>query len=156
MDLCPEEKKLKTIGPDIMDESTDAKLFLQRVKTQLNQSIGTVLLNQKIISGVGNYIRADALWLAKINPFTIVKKLSDSELKKLFASLRVITWGNYDRKYAIKNNIIKSNSIVPADYKRDFFVYREKTDIYNNPVIKEELYSGSVKRFIYWVKKIQQ
>jgi formamidopyrimidine-DNA glycosylase len=150
------EKKLKTIGPDIMDESTDAKLFLQRVKTQLTQSIGTVLLNQKIISGVGNYIRADALWLAKINPFTIVKKLSDSELKKLFASLRVITWGNYDRKYAIKNNIIKSNSIVPADYKRDFFVYREKTDIYNNPVIKEELYSGSVKRFIYWVKKIQQ
>lgn len=149
------EKKLNTLGPDIMNLNTTSNIFLQRIKTQKSEPIGVILLNQKIISGIGNYIRADALWLAQINPFIKVKDLTDLRLEKLFHSLRVIVWGNYDRHYAIKNNIIKKSDLIPYDYKRDFFVYREKTDVNNNPVSKEELYSGSQKRFIYWVKKVQ-
>lgn len=149
--------KLNTIGPDIMDETTTFQLFKSRIElnSNLNKSIGVVLLNQKLISGVGNYIRADALWLAKINPFKLVKKMTDDEIKKLHHSLKVITWGNYDRQYAIKNKIINKGDKIPYDYKRDFFVYREKKDIYSNPIVKEELYEGSQKRFIYWVKSIQ-
>jgi formamidopyrimidine-DNA glycosylase len=149
--------KLNTIGEDIMEESTTLDIFKLKIKkaSNLNKAIGVVLLNQKIISGIGNYIRADALWLSKINPFKLVKKLSDDEIKKLFHSLKVITWGNYNRKYAIKNKIIKKSDIIPQDYKRNFFVYRENKDIYSNNIIKKELYEGSQKRFIYWVKEIQ-
>lgn len=151
------ESKLNTIGPDIMDESTTLTIFESRIKSNSNieKSIGIVLLNQKLISGIGNYIRADALWLAKINPFKQVKKLTDGEIKKLFHSLKVITWGNYDRAYAIKHKIINKGDKIPYDYKRDFFVYREETDIHSNPILKEELYEGSQKRFIYWVKEHQ-
>ena len=42
------------------------------------------------------------------------------------------------------------------DYNRDFFVYDQEYDIYDNKVIKEELYEGSQKRFIYYVKEIQK
>jgi endonuclease-8 len=150
-------KKLNTIGPDIMDENTTLEIFKNRIKINSNvtKSIGVVITNQKLISGIGNYIRADALWLAKINPFRKVKELTDNEIKTLFNSLKVITWGNYDREYAIKNKIINKSDKIPYDYKRDFFVYREEKDIYDNPVIKEELFEGSQKRFIYWVKKYQ-
>jgi hypothetical protein len=34
-------------------------------------------------------------------------------------------------------------------------VYYEDTDIYGNKITKEELYEGSQKRFIYWVKGYQ-
>ena len=149
--------KLNTIGPDIMDLDTNEELFKSRIKQKgnLDKEIGVVLLNQKVISGIGNYIRADALWLSKINPWTLVKAMSDNQIKKLFHSLRVITWGNYNRKYAIKNKIINKNDPIPYDYNRDFFVYREDKDIFGNQVEKAELYSGSVKRFIHWVKKYQ-
>jgi hypothetical protein len=45
---------------------------------------------------------------------------------------------------------------IPNDYKRNFFVYRQDTDIDNNPVVKKELFEGSQKRFIYWVKQVQK
>ena len=38
---------------------------------------------------------------------------------------------------------------------KDFFVYNEDEDIHGNKVTKEELYEGSQKRFIFWVKNIQ-
>ncbi len=150
-------KKLNTLGPDIMDINTTLDLFLERIKKRTNQSkkIGNVIMNQKVISGVGNYIRADALWLSKINPFRNVKTLNDDELKKLYHSLKIITWGNYNKKEAIKLNIINKDDKTPYDYKRDFFVYREEKDIYNNKVKKEELYEGSQKRFIYWCPDYQ-
>ena len=56
---------------------------------------------------------------------------------------------------ALKLKIISKKDKLPSDYKRDFFVYYEETDIYGNVVIKEELYEGSQKRFIYWVKNYQ-
>jgi formamidopyrimidine-DNA glycosylase len=151
------EKKLNTLGPDIMDENTTLDIFETRIKSNSNidKAIGVVITNQKLISGVGNYIRADALWLAKINPFRKVKDLNENEIKKLFHSLKVITWGNYNRKYAISHKIINKSDKIPYDYNRDFYVYREEKDIYNNPVVKEELYEGSQKRFIYWVKEHQ-
>ncbi len=151
------EQKLSTIGPDIMNNETNFNVFVSKIKSNsnLDKAIGIVLTNQKIISGIGNYIRADALWLSQINPFKKVKELHDNEFKKLFHSLKVITWGNYNKKYAISHKIINKNDTIPYDYNRDFFVYREKKDIYNNPVIKEELYEGTQKRFIYWVKNYQ-
>jgi endonuclease-8 len=152
------DKKLNTIGPDIMDITTDFTVFKNRIVKPVNKtkSIGTVITNQKLISGVGNYIRADALWLSQIDPFRKVSTLSADELSTLFHSLKVITWGNYNRKFAIKNKIIKKSDKTPADYKRDFFVYREEKDIHGNKVIKEELFEGSQKRFIYWCKGYQK
>ena len=152
------EKKLKSIGPDIMDLKTSYKIFKKIIlkKNNLDKQIGNVIVNQKIISGIGNYIRADALWLAKISPFRKVKTLSDKDLKKLFKSLQIITWGNYNKKKAIKLNILKETDKTPYNYKSDFFVYRREKDIYSNPVIKEELYEGSQKRFIYWVPSYQK
>lgn len=150
-------KKLGTLGPDIMDELTTYDVFKEKIITQknANKDIGNVIVNQKLISGVGNYIRSDALWLAKINPFRKIKTITEKELKDLFHSLKVITWGSYDRQKGIRKGIIKKTDKIPADYKRDFFIYREDEDIYGNKVLKKELFEGSQKRFIYYVKEIQ-
>ena len=43
-----------------------------------------ILLNQKIVAGSGNYLRADALYLAKINPFLKPKDILDEDLKNLY------------------------------------------------------------------------
>jgi formamidopyrimidine-DNA glycosylase len=150
-------KKLNTLGPDIMDNSTTYEIFKQRIQMNRNMSkeIGIVLMDQKTISGIGNYLRADILWLSKISPFRKINKITDNELKEIYHNSKVLTWGDYDYKKAIKEKIITSKDELPRDYKRDFFVYFEDKDIHGHKIIKEELYEGSQKRFIYWVKERQ-
>jgi formamidopyrimidine-DNA glycosylase len=150
-------KKLKTLGPDIMDIGTDLVVFKTQIKKtkNLEKEIGIVIMDQKTISGVGNYLRADILYLSKINPFRKVNKLLDAEINKIFNNCKILTWGEFDKKEAKRLKIINKNTKLPEDYDRLFFVYNQDTDIHGNKVIKKELYEGSQKRFIYYVKEIQ-
>ena len=158
------EKKLKELGPDLLDETTTFEVFKIQIRKKVNENkpIGNVIVNQKIISGVGNYLRADALWMAKISPFRKVKDVidtkdtTDGSLHLLYISLIGLIWGDYDYKKGVKKGYISKSLKLPNDYKRDFFIYRQENDINGNKVKKEELYEGSQKRFIYWVDKIQK
>ena len=152
------EKKLNTIGPDIMDESTTLDVFINQItkKTNLNKYIGNVIVNQKVISGIGNYLRSDILWLSRISPFRKVKDCSKKELEIIYNNSKKLTWGEYDLKKGFKNKIIQKKDIFPRDFKRNFFVYMCKKDIYDNPVIVENLYEGSVQRKIYYCPKYQK
>jgi formamidopyrimidine-DNA glycosylase len=152
------EKKLNQIGPDIMDTSTSLDIFIDQItkKNNLDKYIGNVIMNQKIISGIGNYLRSDILWLSSISPFRKVKDLSHKELETIYNNSRKLTWENYDLKKGIKNKIIQKKDIFPRDFNRNFFVYMCEKDIYNNPVIVQELYEGSVKRKIYYCPKYQK
>jgi len=151
------KKKLDSLAPDIMDENLTFELFRSQIikKKNLEKYIGNVLVNQKVISGLGNYLRCDILWLSKIIPFRKVKKLSTTELNTIYKNALLLTWGDYNRTYALKKKFIDKNSKLPKDYGRNFYIYKQTKDIYGNKVIKEELYEGSQKRFIYWVQELQ-
>lgn len=152
------EKKLSSIGPDIMDSDTNFELFYHQItkNKNLNKEIGIVLLDQKTISGIGNYLRCDVLYISKINPFKKVKYLSKIDIRKIYKNSKILTWGVYDKKKAIKLGIISSSTKFPSNYNKLFYVYNQTTDIFGNKVIKKELYEGSQKRFIYYVPKIQK
>ena len=150
------EKKLRTIGPDIMDlreQEMNFKLFCDRLRAPANLSkpIGVVLMNQRVISGIGNYLRADILWLARVSPHRKIRSLSSRELRGIYRAARLLTWGEYNYSRALKLGIINKNDKLPHHYQRMFFVYQEELDIKGRKVVKEELYEGSQKRFIYWV-----
>ena len=151
-------KILSKIGPDIMDVSTTIAIFIERIKQNknINKCIGVVLMNQKVISGIGNYLRSDILYISQIDPFRTVGSLDDSEIKEIFSNCKILTWGSYNIKKGIELKIIKKNTKLPADYNRLFFIYNQKLDMYGNDIIKKELYEGSKKRFIYYVPNIQK
>ncbi len=151
-------KILDKIGPDIMDKKTTLEVFRNQIlkKSNLDKAIGNVIVNQKIISGLGNYLRSDVLWLSKIDPFRKVKKLTDNEIEDIYNNSKLLTWGGYDKNKAIRLKIIKKNTKLPSDYKRLFFIYMQEQDIYGNKVVKKELYDGSQKRFITYVPSIQK
>ncbi len=152
------DKKLKTIGLEIINPGTTSTQFINQIKhkTNLNKPIGNVLINQKQISGIGNYLRADILWMSKISPFRVVSELSDDEIKTIFKNSRALIWGLYNRQEGIVNGSSNNSIKIPTDYNRDFFVYDKKTDINDLKVVKDELYEGSQKRFIYWVPDVQK
>jgi formamidopyrimidine-DNA glycosylase len=151
------DKKLKSIGPEIIDSKTTSfDVFKQRINSQRDKPIGIVLMNQKLISGIGNYLRAEGLWLAKISPHRLVKNINDKLLKKIYDCLIQLVWADYKYDYAVSHGIINKKSKFAFDYGRTFFVYMEEEDIYGNKVKVDELFEGSQKRFIYWVPKLQK
>lgn len=150
------ERKLRAIGPDIMDireQEMNFTIFCNRLRAPANLSkpIGVVLMNQRVISGIGNYLRADVLWVARISPHRKIRSLSSRELRGIYKAARLLTWGEYNYSRALKLGIIRKNDKLPHHYRRMFFVYQEEKDIKGRAVVKEELYEGSQKRFIYWV-----
>jgi formamidopyrimidine-DNA glycosylase len=140
-----------------MNSETTFELYKEKLqkKKYEDKSIGVVLMDQKFISGIGNYLRSDILWLSRVNPYTKVKDLTNEQIKKIYYNSKLLTWGDYNFNEAVKLKIIKKSDKLPKNYKRNFFVYMQKEDIYGNPIVKEELYTGHIKRFIYYVPKLQ-
>jgi formamidopyrimidine-DNA glycosylase len=147
-------QKLNKIAHDVMDETTTFDIFKEQIKKNknLNKHIGIVLLDQKTISGVGNYLRSDVLWLSRISPFRLVKNINDKELFLIYKSIKSLVWNSYNNNKGIKLGYITKKDKFPNHYKRNFFVYKNDDDIYGNKVIKDELFEGTQKRFIYWTK----
>lgn len=150
------EKKLKAIGVDMLDQNTTFDMFYDRISKSKDKEIGNILLNQKLVSGIGNYLRADVLWLSKISPFRKLTSLSKKDLKLIYNNTRTLIWGQYNNAKGIKLGIITDDKSLPSHYDRDFFVYSKEKDIHDNIVTKEKLYEGSQIRYIYWVKIYQK
>jgi endonuclease-8 len=94
------------LGPDPLREDADAEEAWQRVNRS-RAAIGTLLLNQSVIAGVGNVYRSETLYLLGIHPDTPGSALSREEFDALWSKLRALL------KIGVRyNRIIIAN---PAD-----------------------------------------
>jgi endonuclease-8 len=60
---------LSRLGPDPLDSSADKARFVDKVGRSA-VSIGQLLMDQSVISGIGNVYRAELLFRANLNPHT--------------------------------------------------------------------------------------
>ncbi|MDO8488259.1 MAG: bifunctional DNA-formamidopyrimidine glycosylase/DNA-(apurinic or apyrimidinic site) lyase [bacterium] len=81
------EKFLQKLGPEPFEMATEE--FAERV-SKSRRPIKLVLMDQEVISGLGNIYANDALWEAKINPQTPSNKLTDKQLKLLFSKVKLV------------------------------------------------------------------
>lgn len=141
------EKKLKILGSDIFDINFDFNEFRKRYEKKRDDTkIGNLLMDQKVISGVGNYLRADGLYLSKINPHRRIDEINEDELKLLINNLRELAWMEYNEEKGRKLGIIKK-----LKHYKDFYVYNQKI-VNGYKVIREKLKD----RTIHWIKEIQK
>lgn len=90
------EQQLAFLGPDLLDpaweDPTKAEQLLPRslenFRQAADQPIGTALLDQRIVSGIGNIYRCEVLLLARINPHRVVSGLTDQQLTGLILLAR--------------------------------------------------------------------
>ena len=142
-------KKKKSIGPDMLNDPPHN--FIEILRKKNNKNICEVIMNQKVVSGVGNYIKAESLWLAKINPHSTIKNLTDNDLKRLELAIREVITKSYKSQGAsLKTYTNFDNETGEAT---DFFkVYSKKFDSLGNKVIKEETPD---KRTTHWSRDRQ-
>ncbi len=82
-------KDINKLGPDPLEPSFNFKK-LQKVLKNKRGKIKQVLLNQEIISGIGNIYSDEILWEAGIHPLKIIEKINNEELKKIFKAIKKI------------------------------------------------------------------
>lgn len=80
---------LGRLGPDPLRDDGDAAEALRRLAVD-RRSIGTVLLDQSVISGVGNVFRAEVLFACRVHPQRSPDSLAEAELQRLWATLRAL------------------------------------------------------------------
>jgi endonuclease-8 len=84
------------LGPDIIRDEFDMDEALRRLRAKQDRDIATALLDQKVISGIGNAFKVDALFLAKTSPWALVSELDDAKLREIVEIARKLMRRNRD------------------------------------------------------------
>src|SRR4051812_47085693 len=71
---------LRGIGPDILDDPPDYDAMLAGLRAQPQREIGDALLDQRLVAGIGNMWKAEALWEARLSPWRTVGEVGDEGL----------------------------------------------------------------------------
>ncbi len=77
------------IARDPMDEAFRYRAFRDALRTR-SSAIKRVLLDQNLISGVGNIYADESLWAARIHPETPASALSTVAVNRLLAEVRAV------------------------------------------------------------------
>jgi endonuclease-8 len=125
----PEDRTavLARLGPDPLRRDAKPQLALARIRKS-NQPIGQLLLDQKVLAGVGNVFRAEALFVNGINPGRPGSKLDEAELEALWTTI-----------VAMLRQGVKDNRIITID-RREFPVQKghhrrgETTYVYHRDI----------------------
>jgi formamidopyrimidine-DNA glycosylase len=138
--------KLESLGPDLLSEECSDEVFKQRIRMRLSKTITQALMDQGVVSGVGNYIKSDSLWLAKISPHRKVSSLTDDELVRLNRAIRVIMTSSFEHGGATIKTYKNFNG-KSGEYGSRFLAYNRAVDEDGNEIIKEKTKDG---RTTHW------
>ena len=145
------KKYITNLGIDALDKKlTGNYLFKKIIKTSVQ--IKQILLDQRVLSGIGNIYASEILFNAKISPLRKGKDLNIEECTQIVFSIKKIL------KKAIKSGGSTLRDYVSADgtlgnFQNNFKVYNKEGDkILGNLIIKIVQYGRST----YYCPKIQK
>jgi formamidopyrimidine-DNA glycosylase len=107
---------MRTVGPEPLDDDFTVDRFIERLMTRNNSPVKAVLLDQKVLAGVGNIYADESLWGAKIHPAVTVAKIPRTKLVVLHQSLRDIL------KQSIENGGSTDKNYVNAEGKKGSYL----------------------------------
>ena len=148
------EKKINSIGPDMLSDKTTFNIFLKRMEIPKFQkkTLAEALMNQQLISGVGNYIKCEALYLSKLSPHRLLSSLNLNEFKFLFHAIKTVIIKSYE----MQGNTIRTYSNFNnerGNYQNLLKVYMKKKDPTGCDVIRQKTKD---KRSTFWVPGVQK
>lgn len=119
-----EHPYLSKLGPDLLKDVT-VEQIVERCKSDdfKRKMFASLLLDQTFLSGVGNYLRSEILFDARINPSSKPKELSDEKLKKFAKSAITITLRSYETKGITVSEDILSEAKSAGEKRRHYRHY---------------------------------
>jgi formamidopyrimidine-DNA glycosylase len=124
--FIPNKKQLTNrfshLGPEPFSKLFNLDYFLNHLLKR-KKNIKSVLLDQKLISGIGNIYANEILFFSKVKPTKNVMKLSVQECKKIiFFSKKVLNKAIKRGGSSIRD--FKNTSGVKGNFQKEFRVYQ--------------------------------
>lgn len=148
------KKKLNSLGPDLLSEDVSLDAFKKSLTKgkRAEKPISQLLMDQSVVSGIGNYLKAEILYSCRISPHRLCQDISDDEFQSLLHASKSIMQLSYESGGATIKNY-KSTSSKNGMYTRRFAVYNQESDPLGNDVVRE---TTADKRTTHWVPSIQK
>ena len=76
------------LGPDILVDPFDLDEVTLRARAAGAATIGELLLDQRVCSGIGNIYKCESLWIERLDPWMPPANLDDKSLRRLYLTAR--------------------------------------------------------------------
>jgi endonuclease VIII len=74
-------RSIRRLGPDVLAEEPDFDRMLANLRRErAGRELGDALLDQRLVAGIGNKWKAEALWQARLSPWRPLGRVTDEEL----------------------------------------------------------------------------
>ena len=149
VDRATFRKKIRTIGPDLLRSPPPS---LARIDRQFDKCsawpISKFLMDQSKVSGIGNYLKAEILYVSRIAPETTIGSLDVAARKRLYLCMVLMP-----RIDLLKRRLVVDGEPHMYPWRFVMRVYRKKTVLGGYAVERSKT---SDKRVTYWVPAVQK
>ncbi len=76
------------LGPEPLTKNFDLEVFKERLSKRLRAPIKSVLMDQSLISGIGNIYSDEILWRANVHPESQFGKISEKNISLMFDAMK--------------------------------------------------------------------
>ena len=87
------EAGVSRLGPDVLGEF-DEDEFVRRARTRDDLTMTRMLLDQRVLAGIGNVYKSELLFLERIHPQTPVRRVGDEQLRSIARRARTLRSAN--------------------------------------------------------------
>jgi endonuclease-8 len=90
-------RRVARLGPDILGEPPRYDAMIENLRgVDQTEWLGDALLNQRLVAGIGNLWKAEALWHARVSPWRRVRDVSDGELREVLEAAHELMRASVD------------------------------------------------------------
>ncbi|MCC6375963.1 MAG: Fpg/Nei family DNA glycosylase [Microbacteriaceae bacterium] len=151
------QEVVDSLGPDpLVDEGPEAEnRFALKVKSK-QTPIGVLLMDQSVVSGIGNIYRAELLFRAKLNPHIPGKQLSESAIRELW-----LDWSRLLRLGVETGQIMTMDGLSKTDYRKALANRADRHWVYHRTGLPCRVCGTNIVmemaagRKLYWCPKCQ-
>jgi glycosyltransferase involved in cell wall biosynthesis len=88
-------RSIPLLGPDILADPPDLERMLANLRREdAGREVGDALLDQRLVAGIGNKWKAEALWQARLSPWRPLGEVGDDELARLYRGARCLVYAS--------------------------------------------------------------
>ncbi|CAN5657531.1 Fpg/Nei family DNA glycosylase [soil metagenome] len=81
-------RELRRLGPDLLEDNFDADEAARRIHARSTEQVADVLLNQRVLAGIGTVYKSEVLFFCSVSPFAPVSALTETEIQLLVTTAR--------------------------------------------------------------------
>ncbi|MBT8216675.1 MAG: Fpg/Nei family DNA glycosylase [Acidimicrobiia bacterium] len=141
------EAEMAHLGPDLLADDFDPSEAAGRAPASPADSVADLLLDQRVMAGVGNVYKSEVLFLERLHPETPPDSLTSEQLTGLAARARKLLWANRSRP---------TRNTTGYGRNADLWVYgrnRRPCRRCGTNIERREL--GELQRSTYWCPRCQ-